>query len=86
MGIVLIPGFPNVFWMSCIRPLSVERSHTSHYVEISLKSWRRRALTYSSGSCLCPSLEISAVLAFEPNPISSSTSPLNWLKKRAKPV
>lgn len=44
-GIVPIPGLPNAFWISCARPLSVERSHVSHCVEISVKLWRARALT-----------------------------------------
>lgn len=86
MGIVLIPVLLNVFWMSCARPLSVETSCMSHCVEISVESWRRRALTCFSGSPLCPSLEISAVLVFEPNPVFFSTSPLKRLKKRAKPA
>lgn len=86
MGIVPIPVLLNVFWMSCARPLSVETSRMSHRVEISVESWRRRALTCFSGSPLCPSLEISAVLVFEPNPVFFSTSPLKRLKKRAKPA
>lgn len=85
MGIVLIPSLSNAFWMSCTRPLSVERSRMSHRVEISVKSWRRRALTCFSGSRLCPSLEISAVLVFEPNPVFSGTSPLKRLKKKKEP-
>ena len=83
-GIVPISGLPNAFWMPCAQPLLVERSRMSHRVEISIKLWNRRALTRSSGSRLCPSPEVSAVLVFEPNPISSSTSPLKRLKKRAE--